>query len=501
MMKKKSFSFLGYALWGVVFLAWILFLFFDAKKEPLFPTDTSPHSPISEVYQETELAKEDKNQNVELLSGFLQQEEVLNSENLQSLGGIKEKIELLEQLFIQQPKNELANLLLEAYQLDKQFDIAKKFYLSLTEEMKTELDQTLDFKLGVQTFSQVSDTEYRNLKALLEQKYQQKLFSSLERKYYAVAFAVADHHYEAVKAGIQELYGTKYQDFARGIQSAFDQYANLKDVPAYYQDALLAYQLMNEGFLALSKKMALSLANQHSNYILPYQILANVDFSMGRRSSAARYFSQLLELDYQEKNLYLYHLGVSYYRLWKYPDAVLYLAQITDPSILLDSDRYLVLSYLALGEEERVFAGWQRLLGYPSIKKSDFYSFFEEALWKPYRLWKSSSYLEKNEKLVQSYLLACTKKLSWNDAEVCEYGEIGLAAQQGNFSKFEIQASRLARKYPKPELFLFLAKLAQEKWNQKEATVSLMRALSLVKNEQEKQYIKQQILQLNILEA
>lgn len=65
---------------------------------------------------------------------------------------------------------------------------------------------------------------------------------------------------------------------------------------------------------------------------------------------------------------------------------MLYLAQITDPSILLDSDRYLVLSYLALGEEERVFAGWQRLLGYPSIKKSDFYSFFEEALWKPYRL-------------------------------------------------------------------------------------------------------------------
>ncbi len=240
---------------------------------------------------------------------------MLIPENLQSFGELKEKIEVLEQLFDKQANSELANLLLEAYQLDKQFDTAKKFYLSLNEEMKADLDQTLDFKLGIQTFSQTSDTEYRNLKALLEQKYEQKLFSSLERKYYAIAFALADQRYDAVKAGIQELYGTKYQDFARGIQSAFDQYANLKDVPAYYQDALLAYQLMNEGFLALSKKMALPLVNQHPKYILPYQILANVDFSMGKRASAARYFSQLLELDYQEKNLYLYHLGVSYYRL------------------------------------------------------------------------------------------------------------------------------------------------------------------------------------------
>lgn len=299
----------------MLFLAWIFFLFFDAKKEELFSPSNPEPDLTSEVSQQSQASREEKNQNTELLSGFLQVEGIPNPANLQSLGGLKEKIELLEQLFAEQGKSELATLLLEAYQLDKQFDAAKKFYLSLPEKIKAELDQTLDFKLGIQTFSQTSDTEYRNLKALLEQKYQQKLISSLERKYYALAFAVADQRYDAVKAGIQELYGTKYQDFARGIQSAFDQYANLKDVPAYYQDGLLAYQLMNEGFLALSKKMALPLVNQHPKYILPYQILANVDFSMGKRASAARYFSQLLELDYQEKNLYLYHLGTCYYRL------------------------------------------------------------------------------------------------------------------------------------------------------------------------------------------
>ena len=127
-------------------------------------------------------------------------------------------------------------------------------------------------------------------------------------------------------------------------------------MPAYYQDGLIAHQLMNQGFFALAKKIVLPIVNEHPEYILPYQILANTEFSMGKRASAASYFSQLLKLDPQEKNLYLYMLGVCYYQIGEYSDAVLYLAQISDSRILLDSDRYLILSYLALGEKDRVIA-------------------------------------------------------------------------------------------------------------------------------------------------
>lgn len=499
-MKKTLFSSLWYLFWGLLFLVWIVFLFFDAKKEVSSPLDAKLIPATWVVQESRSLWVWEEKQDADLFSGFLQQEETLSVNKLQTLGDLKEKIAYLEQFFEQQPSIELATVLLEAYQLDNQFETAKKLYLSLDVSWRARLDQTLDFKLWIQTFSQTSDMEYRNLQALLEKKYEQKLFSPAERKYYAVAFAIADKRYPAARAGMQELYGTKHEDFARALQSAFDHYAALKDVPSYYQDALLAYQLMKEGFLALSKKMALPIVNRYPDYILPYQILAHTDFTMGKRSSAVHYFSQLLKLDYQEKNLYLYHLGVCYYRLQKFSDAVLYLAQITDPSILLDSDRYLILSYLALGEEERVFAGWKRLLSYPSIKKSDFYSFFEEALRSPYRLWKSSSYLKKNEKLVQSYLAACSKKLSGTDTEVCQYGELGLAAQQGELSDSEVQLYRFAKKYPKSEFFIFLAQLAEKKWDVKEATASLMRALSLTKATDEKAYIKQQILKLNQLE-
>ena len=182
---------------------------------------------------------------------------------------------------------------------------------------------------------------------------------------------------------MQGLLWTKYEDFVIAIQSAFNQYSLLDDVPEYYQDGLIAYQLMKQGFLAGAKKIAIRIVNEHWDYILPYQVLANVDFLMGKRDSAARYFHQLLELDPQEKSSYLYYLGICYYHLEDYSNAVLYLAQITDYDIMLDSDRYLILSYIALWEKNRVFGWWQRLLWYPTIKAADFYSFYEEAFWKP----------------------------------------------------------------------------------------------------------------------
>jgi hypothetical protein len=60
-------------------------------------------------------------------------------------------------------------------------------------------------------------------------------------------------------------------------------------------------------------------------------------------------------------------------------------------------------------------------LGYNTITPADYYSFFEEAFWKPYRRGESSSYLEKNGKLVQDYLTSCPLNLTGEDAQICTY--------------------------------------------------------------------------------
>ena len=68
-------------------------------------------------------------------------------------------------------------------------------------------------------------------------------------------------------------------------------------------------------------------------------------------------------------------------------------------------------------------------------KKSDFYSFFQEAFWKPYRRGQSSPYL-KNTSLVNAYLQLCPKKLAQSDQVVCQYGQLGkqLATQKNQIS-------------------------------------------------------------------
>ena len=62
-----------------------------------------------------------------------------------------------------------------------------------------------------------------------------------------------DWKYDDAQNEMQWLIWTKYQDFVVGIQSAFNQYSSVKDVPDYYQDGLVAYELMNQWALAWAK--------------------------------------------------------------------------------------------------------------------------------------------------------------------------------------------------------------------------------------------------------
>ena len=500
-MKRSKRAVLWYVVIGLWIAFWIVFLFLDAKgyKIPweklgnFFSFQSEKPKTIS--LDDAVLSEDD----LEFLSWFLQDNEQLTTKDAVSLWNIKEKIIILEQLYTQQKNLEVVQLLMDAYMLDNQYEKAKAFYNSLPTRIQSYLDQWILFKIWLNSFSQTSEVEYTSLKRLLGQYHQQGIFSDEEKLYYEVWFQLIDGNYDEAINKMQWLVGTKYHDFVVAIQSAIDQYNSLKDVPDYYKDGLIAYQLMNQWFLAGAKKVAIRLVNEHSDYILPYQILANVDFLTQRRDSASRYFHQLLELDPQEKSSYLYYLGICYYHLQDFSNAVLYLAQISDQDIMIDSDRYLILSYIALWENTRVFWGWQRLLGYNTITPADYYSFFEEAFWKPYRRGESSSYLEKNGKLVQDYLTSCPLNLTGEDAQICTYGQLWLYAIENSelSPDLQLQLSRFARRYAKPEFFQYLGEVQLMKGDKSEASASFMRALWLTKDEIEKNHLKQRILEVN----
>jgi hypothetical protein len=54
-----------------------------------------------------------------------------------------------------------------------------------------------------------------------------------------------DGDYEAAEKKLESLKNTKYSNYVDSINAAFTQYESLKDVPEYYRDGLVAYQLMN----------------------------------------------------------------------------------------------------------------------------------------------------------------------------------------------------------------------------------------------------------------
>lgn len=505
-MKKSETSVIGYVLWWLVVLWIIVFVFMTSKgydfsfswlndDKDIVNSNLSWDNSTGEI--NSVLTEDD----LSFLSWFLSNNVQYTASDAEWLWNIREKIVVLEQIYSQQRTQEVTQLLLDAYMLDNQFDKAKAFYNSLPDAIKSYLSNWLLFEIWINSFSQTTETEYNSLKILLWEYQKKKVFPESKILYYQTAFDLIDRNYVQAQNEMQWLVWTKYQDFVVAIQSAFNQYLSLKDVPEYYQDWLVAYQLMNQGFLAWAKKMAIRLVNEHPDYILPHQILANADFIMWKRDSASRYFTDLLLLDRQEKSSYLYYLWICYYHLWDYSNAVLYLSQITDSKILLDSDRYLILSYIALGETDRIFVWWQRLLWYPSIKASDFYSFFEEAFWKPYRKWGESYYMKQNMKLVQDYLSVCSLSLKWDNVQVCTYGQLWLYAIQNTplTEDMQLELARLARKYAKVELFQLLWDSAVRKWESEEATAQYMRALWLTTSTEEMNFLKQKILEVNQL--
>ncbi|MDO4714393.1 MAG: hypothetical protein Q4B28_07305 [bacterium] len=222
---------------------------------------------------------------------------------------------MLEFHYEQDPSFKRASLLIEATLLDHQYTQAKKRFEAFPEAVKKQFPADTAFKLQLKSLAPMEEAEYHTLKQSFQQLITQNALSQEEASYYQSLFALVDGDYAQLKSLLAQLAGTVYQHYAQAIESAFAQYEQMQDVPTYYQQGLLAFQLMQEGQYALAKKLAIPLVNTYPNYILPHQVLANTDFTLGRYESSLAYFQHLLKIDYQQKNNYLYHLGILNYQL------------------------------------------------------------------------------------------------------------------------------------------------------------------------------------------
>lgn len=173
-------------------------------------------------------------------------------------------------------------------------------------------------------------------------------------------------------------------------------------------------------------------ALKDSKYVLPFQILAYTHFLTNNRETAAEYFLKLSEFDKVNQDLYKFLIGVSFYRSKEYQQSVLYLSQVTAPSLVSDTYRYLILNYLKIDDTKRVVETWQQLLGQSDVGSSDFYSYFYEVFYAPYLAESTYALYKENTLLADMFLERCGVVFSGSVADVCEFGNIGQYLANGS---------------------------------------------------------------------
>ena len=190
---------------------------------------------------------------------------------------------------------------------------------------------------------------------------------------------------------------------------------------------------MKHGYFAVAKKLALSALAQDKTYVLPYQVLAYANFLSTHRDAAAQYFVNLVDLDAAHSAQYTFLVGVSYYWLGNYTQAMLYFNQVQDPSLQTDVYRYQLLSSLAMQDSDGAVRVWQKLLGQADISSSDFADFFDQAYFFPYREGQPFTLYNQNTQLATLYMQSCTQHFS-GQQDICLYGQIGQSLLQQNWT-------------------------------------------------------------------
>ena len=215
-----------------------------------------------------------------------------------------------------------------------------------------------------------------------------------------------------------------YQPLIQAYQKALSDFSGSKNTPAYYQDALVGLSMLKNWYFSIAKNLALWAVMQDNDYILPYQILAYANFLSNNFDVSAQYFLKLADFDPVNKQNYIFLVGVSYYRIGDYDQSVLYLDQVTDPSLMSDVYRYELLSYLSANDTDSALRLWQKLLGQSDIGPSDFESFFKAFYYTPYSNGQPFTLYQANEQLASMYQTNCVSMLSSGQQDVCVYGEV-----------------------------------------------------------------------------
>lgn len=274
-----------------------------------------------------------------------------------------------------------------------------------------------------------------------------------QQLFYGALIKLWNNDFYGAKILFDKIVGDTYAPIVGNMRDVYTKATTMQDMPLYYGTALFALQLLKNGYFSIASKLALEVLAKDPTYTLPYQILAYKHFLTQSWEPALQYLLQLRDLDPEHEATYVFMIGVSSYWLEKYEQATLYLKQVQDPAYVLDAERYLVLSYMAIDDTKDAITTRQTMLGDPSLSKEDFYSYFVQAFYKPYTEKQLYSLYNTNTNLGFLFIKTCFDRFANEDLDVCNYGSAGLHLAKGEYDEAHTTLLDLSSRYQESYIY------------------------------------------------
>jgi len=432
---------------------------------------------------------------------------------VQKTQSLLEDINILEKIYKKNPKPEILRVLIEKLSQDYQFEKAKD-YADLLIKTKTWF-QMMDpylymyIALNHPEISILRASSIESIRPIIDEWRMRGVLSMDDYRFYQGLIQVWYGNYPDATILFKQISSPRYQPFLDQLEQIKANATTQEDIPPYYEEALIGLAMLKHGQFNIAKKISLNVLEQDDEYILPYQILAYSHFLTNNRNTAVEYLFKLSEFDHDNEVLYKFLIWVSYYRLDKNEQSVLYLSQIendmmmksfSEPQksadakkLLPDTYRYMILNYLKTEDSSRTMQIRQKMLWQPVLESSDFYTQFYNVLFLPFIQWSRYDLYAIDPQLINDYIQQCYERFPIEKQDVCIYGEAGYELLQWESEQAKDKLLYLAKNYPTAYIFHTLGDYYYQVWQNEKAKRNYIKAISITDNTGEELVLKRKL--------
>ncbi len=496
--KEKHSIYLALCISRVLFLFGDYFLSNNQTNNSLIQTSTNQTN-ITDKFQASDEIKLNQNIESELKDFWIQKDDIAvvpledikqdNSNNF-------DDIQILKNIYTKTQNINVFNILLDKLVQNYQFNDAKSYILSVDNwNYSKDIDANLYLHILINSISPINPNDIMDFESSLNQLYNGWLLSKDDTYFYMWLIKIYNKDRDWATKIFKTIPNSRYSKFIQNYFNTLNNPYLQNDIPLYYKDGLVALTMLKNWYFSIAKKIALSIVMKSDTYILPYQILAYSHFLTNDRDTSIDYLFKLIDINPTKEENYKFLIWVSYYRNEKYEQSVLYLSQIKWEIYQLDVYRYLILNYIAWNDNTKLIRMWQSILGQNNLDKSDFYTFFYNVFYLPFRNQEVFTIYNQNPALTTSFLDKCYQVFGSWDNDICTYWKAwqDIATSDWNLAKDKLLY--LSEHYP--QWYIFHA-LWDYYYNQKDLEKSkqyYLKAVSMTTSELEKGIIRKKLME------